>query len=140
MNLLIKKEHLHPLDDSKNIIDFIIPEIYRFFYLNLDPNILKNWDNYFNFRYNWWGENNKENVLSILVQGINSLNIYNIRENYIITINPNKNIPGTTAKLYDLCALINYGNLEMPPYPIFEKSFKQASAMTSLLFKNYTNN
>ena len=135
MNLYIKKEQFSHLDID--IIDFIMPEIYRFFYLNLNPDLLKNWDKYLNFKYNWYGEDNKNNILDILMQGINNLKIYSLDEEYIISINPNQVVSGTTAKLYDLCSLINYGNLEMPPYPIFKKSFEQASAVIDILLKDY---
>ena len=65
MNLYIEKKHISLSDID--IIDFIIPEIYRFFYLNLNPKLLKNWDSYFNSKYNWHGEDNKNNVLDILI-------------------------------------------------------------------------
>lgn len=134
MNLHIKKEQFSHL--NIDIIDFIIPEIYRFFYLNLNPDLLKNWDIYLSSNYKWERDANN-NVLNILIQGINNLKVYNLDEEYIISINPNQVVPGTTAKLYDLCSLINYGNLEMPPYPIFKKSFEQASAVIDILLRDY---
>ena len=79
MNLHIKKEQFSHLDLDIDIIDFIIPEIYRFFYLNLNPDLLKNWDIYLSSNYKWERDANN-NVLNILIQGINNLKVYNLDE------------------------------------------------------------
>ena len=38
-----------------------------------------------------------------------------------LAIDNNIFLSDINAKLYDICAFINYGNLDMPPYPIFDK-------------------
>lgn len=51
-----------------------------------------------------------------------------------------KNIPKTTAKLHDICYEINYGTLEVPPYPIFSNTFKYAKNIMKDLYKEFLNN
>ena len=138
MNLIIKQKKFNPLDIF--IIDYVIPELYRLFYLNLNPYLLKNWDEYFESIYKWEEEDTPKLTLEILLCGIKNLRLMEMGGDYIITIDSNQNMPGTTAKLYDLCSLINYGNLEMPPYPIFEDTFKQIKPIIPLLFEEYTEN
>ena len=140
MNLIINNLTQDPLEDF--IQSIIIPEIQIYFFKNISTDRLKSWDKYFETQYDWgYTLTPPESTLNILIQGINALSIKNSQNfSYTISIDSNKNMPGTTAKLYDLCSLINYGNLEMSPYPIFEDTFKQVGFTIPLLFEEYIEN
>lgn len=56
---------------------------------------------------------------------------------YEIVLNGDVKVPRTQAKLIDICSLMNYGNIEMSPYPIFEDAFKETAIMLPILFRNY---
>ena len=137
MNLIINNPSQDPLEDF--IFNNVMPEIHLNFFKNIDIDRLKLWNSYFENQYDWGPALNPPgSALDILIQGINSLKVKNSQNSsYTISIDSNKNIPGTTAKLYDLCSLINYGNLEVPPYPIFEDTFKQVGIIIPLLFEEY---
>ena len=136
MNLFIQqKNKIIDLNYFLNI--YIKPEIYKYFLNNINIDILRNWELYFKTQYKWDLGEIPQGAFDILLQGINNLQISNLGDNYTISINPNKLMPGTNAKLYDLCALINYGNLGMPPYPIFEKTFEDVANIIPILFEEY---
>lgn len=46
-----------------------------------------------------------------------------LRKTIAIRLNPNLINASKTAKLYDICKLVNYGNTSCPAYPIFTKMF-----------------
>lgn len=138
MNLIIKNPNQDILEEFIDM--FVIPEIYIYFMKNIDSRYLKIWDTYFEDKYNWGMKNTPQGAFEIMVQGITSLNCSKSHNgDYIISINPNKIMSGTNAKLYDLCALINYGCLEMSPYPIFEKTFNHVAQLLPNLFEEYVN-
>lgn len=66
-----------------------------------------------------------------------NLRCLNHSTRYIIEINPNEIAPKTSAKLIDICSLINYGNLDMPPYSIFEDTFRYIASHLSDLYNEY---
>ena len=105
-------------EDLKPFVeDIIIPACSQILYSILDRKYLENFDLYFTSKY-------KVNITSdiIIRLALKNLVIQNHQDNYQITINPNIFVPGINAKLYDLCALINYGNMELSPYSIFDET------------------
>ena len=51
---------------------------------------------------------------------------------YIIRVDPTAKLPGVDATIQDLANIINYGTLDMPSYPIFDKLFNaEAEDITS---------
>lgn len=56
---------------------------------------------------------------------------------YEIFIDPNINAPGIPAKLVDVCALVNYGNLALLPYPIFDIMIDTLGDQISSLYIKY---
>lgn len=136
MNLIIQNPNQDKLEEF--ISTFVMPEIYFQFMKNIDLRHLRLWEEYFQNSHTWDLGDIPQGAFDILFQGIKSLKIiraYN--DSYIITIDSNKIMPKTHAKLYDLCALINYGNLSMNAYPIFEKTFINVVESLPHLFKEY---
>ena len=51
---------------------------------------------------------------------------------YIIRVDPNARLEGVEATIQELANIINYGTLDMPSYPIFDKLFDaEAEELTS---------
>ena len=68
---------------------------------------------------------------------MHNLIIYNHGDIYEVAINPNTFVNGINAKLYDICALINYGNSELATYPIFDRTMDKLAEFTPLLYQEY---
>lgn len=135
MHLSIK---LNPGDRLEGFIEkFIIPEIQIQFLSNINYSLLKNWDNYFINEYKWLPGETPKSAYDIVYLGIQNLTYIRNEDLYIISINPDKKMQGTSAKLYDLCSIINHGTLSIAPYPIFEDIFIKVVPLIPKLFKKY---
>ena len=89
----------------------------------IDPNKLIAWDNYLNNQIKLKTTDNSLRLISskdILIAGSYNLIIKKSSDQYEITINPNVNIPNYYAKFIDIIKLINYGNINTQPYPIYD--------------------
>ena len=130
MRLIIENSYNEDLKSFIN--DIIIPACSQILYSIIDRKYLKHFDTYLSNKY-------KTNISSdhIIRIALKNLIIYNHQDNYQITINPNIFVPGINAKLYDLCALINYGNMEIHPYPIFDKAMEKLSSFVPMLYRKY---
>lgn len=56
----------------------------------------------------------------ILIGSTYNLVVIKDKDKYIIQLDNNINIPNTYAKFIDIVKLINYGNLALPAYPIYD--------------------
>lgn len=143
MNLLIKK-NITWQKNSKIFEYFIqerlIPEIHMLLLYELNDSFqIHKWDKYLKDSFKWNLNEYPPNVYDILLQGISSLKFKNQRDSYLIHIDYNQIIPGTSAKLYDICKIINSGTLDTSPYPIFSNVFKVLSNTQTLknLFEEF---
>ena len=114
MRLIIENSYKEDLKPFIN--DIIIPVIAQYLYAILDSKYLKIIDDYLYKKYNKYVSSKQ--IISV---ALNNMQLHKFGDNYQISINPNVVIKQIDAKLYDLCALINYGNLEVPPYNIFDQ-------------------
>ena len=122
-------------EDLKPFInEAIIPAATQIMYSIVDFDYLATFNTYLQNRY-------KTNITArrVLTLALNNLIIYNHQDTYEIAINPNTFIKEINAKLYDLCALINYGNMEIHPYPIFDKTMEKLGSFVSELYDEYMN-
>ena len=134
MNLFIEA---NPGDRLEEFIEtIVIPEIQFQILKRLDDKMLLKWDEYFK-NENIWKDKISYNAIDIIAYGANNLSYQKNGDNYIIEINPNVLLPKTFFKIDDLCRSINYGNLEIPPCPIFKDAFNDVSKRLVILFKNY---
>lgn len=140
MRLFINNPSHENLD--KFIYEYIFPEIQLIFTYNLNISRCTNWTKYFHkIDLGWITYKNHKTIIpsayEILLAGLKNLRVLNCHNHYIIEINPNEIAPKTRAKLIDICNLINYGNLEMPGYPIFENTFNEVLIHLPDLYKQY---
>lgn len=66
-------------------------------------------------------------------------NVISTRSSGLITlsINDKITIPNTHIKIEPLCRLLNYGNFDLPPYPIFDLTFDYISNHINELYILY---
>ena len=132
MKLIIK--NTEPLDLNEFIKDIIIPTAIDLFLSIIDRRRYVTWENYLQKAYN----KQSINIDKILLDSISNLEYKKIGNDYEISINPNVICSNIPAKLIDICALINYGNLSISPYPIFDIVFERLGEMISDLYIEYT--
>ena len=135
MQLSIKLDTKYNLEDF--IYLFVIPEIQTQFLSFIDHNLTDKWNEYLINEYEWASGDTPKTVHNIICQGIQNLTCFKNGSLYIISIDPNINLQGTSAKLYDLCYMVNYGSLSMSPYPIFEDTFKKVNQLIPILIEEY---
>lgn len=65
------------------------------------------------------------NVKDVLLSAIYNL-VYTKMPNgsYVISIDSNQIVPDTRAKIIEVAQLVNYGNMSVPSYPIFDEVFR----------------
>lgn len=72
------------------------------------------------------GAKRKINCLVIIRQALNNLIYKSTPTNeYIIEINPNVYLYGTKTKIVTIVKLLEYGRLDLEPYPMFRKIFDE---------------
>ena len=132
MKLIIK--NTEPLNLSEFIKDIVIPTAIDLFLSIIDRKRYSVWKQYLEKAYN----KQPIDIDRILIESISNLEYKKIGNDYEISINPNIICSYIPAKLIDICALINYGNLSISPYPIFDILFERLSEMISDLNIQYT--
>lgn len=109
MNIVVDNKYV-----TKGFISFLKKRIQMHAHSIVNIPKLKIYDEYFKIIYN-------EEISSIRLFKI-SLSHLDYKIDDIITtiyIDPNIKYPGTQIKIIDLCRIMNYGALNIPPYPIF---------------------
>lgn len=135
MHLSIK---LNPGDRLEDFIEtFVIPEIQLQFLSSINHSLLRKWDEFFLNEYEWLPGEIPKSAYDIVYVGMQNLTYVRNKDLYIISVDPDKKMQGTSAKLYDLCSVINYGTLSITPYPIFEDTFAKVAPLIPKLFKEY---
>ena len=122
----MKKIFIDKIDgiiDEYKFIVYIKGEMQSYIEHSIISNRLVPFDQYFADNEDIFSENNK--ILSakqIVLLGSQNFVIKEFPERYEIFIDKNKVMPNFNQfKIYDLCCLINDGNLELQPYPIFNE-------------------
>ena len=73
-----------------------------------------------------------------MLAGVHSLTYKKIDDEYIIYIDNNAYMPYITESIDTLCKLINYGNVELPAYPIFTDTFDYIADNFGFFFDEYS--
>lgn len=130
MNLTIKNNKEHPNIEAY-IKEWLIPSLRLYIWSKLDTRVLKNYSHIYK----------EEDLLSYIKEALYSLELIKVgypqTHQYEIRINPVVFCKAKTAKLYDICSLVNYGSLSCPAYPIFTESINFFAANFWKFFKLY---
>ena len=119
-------------DLKKFIYSVVIPRAIRLFYSRLDRKRCEPFQLYLEEKYS-----KKINLDHILSVSLKNLMVKKSGCEYIIHIDSNIKAPEIPAKLIDICALINYGNLALNPYPIFDIVMDRLSEEIPSLYTQY---
>ena len=80
----------------------------------------------------------KYTAQEIIVAGLKNMTISHNQKQSIISINNNTKVPRTDkVLLHKVCQLINYGNMELRPFPIFTYVFEYVSNNINDLYNEY---
>lgn len=81
----------------------------------------------------------KVNSYQIILSGLKNITFKKANSKVIISINESIKIPySTTTSLSALCQLIDQGNLELNPFPVFTHVFKYAKEKITDVYSQYT--
>ena len=89
------------------------------------PGLTFLWDSYLEELYQ--PAQVKPKVVQVFEAYFNNLIYEQQGTDYIIRVDPNAKIQGVEATIQELANIINYGTLDMPSYPIFDKLFDVAA-------------
>lgn len=127
MNLIFELDDLDfPVEPF--LQEKLIPEIQNYFISSINPQRLEPFDKFINDISNiqYGLPENKKRYIStydLLIACIYNLVYKKMGRQCIIEINSTKNAPNTNAKLLWIAKLVNYGNMQLAPYPIITELF-----------------
>lgn len=116
MYLTVSKESV----PDKSFMHFLINYIRVYLIEHIDKDRARAWDRYFLEDSLLSGVTLKQ----VIGESLKHLAITEFQDRFEISIKTEEKIRGSSAKLYEVCRLINYGNLSMVAYPIFTNTFK----------------
>ncbi len=82
----------------------------------------------------------KSNTVHVILQGLSHIKIEEYGSYYRLRVDENLMIPGTIIRVYDICNLVNDGNLEVQGISIFDKSFEYIRDNIKTLYALYAVN
>ena len=137
MNLIINNELFE--GKAKEFANWLIPVFQDVLKNSINKDKLINWDNYLNSERvsKRLGFNRKMSTLSILLAGSYNLKVVTNNVESRIEIDSNSIIPNSNAKFINILKLINYGNLSLSGYPIYEDTFNLLADNADELFNEF---
>ena len=124
LNIILNKKYSYIEDFLKK---WLIPSLSKY----LKSQIYKNKNLLINY--------NIDNLYRDLIEASNNIIYYHKygKNDVLIQIDPNKKNRENNAKLYDICAMVNYGSRDYPAFPIFTKTFDYFAKNFWLFFSSY---
>ena len=137
MNLIFKN-----YDKDDNILDFSkwlldkIPNIGKDL---INESKLIKWNNYINDNklIDWTFVTRQINIKDVILGSLNNLRIRDEKSEIIIDLNPNIAIPNSYTSYISIAKLINNGNVDMNPYPIYDQIFNYVSDNFEVYYQRY---
>ena len=113
------------LDLDGFISEKLIPEIQEVFPSMINDGKLISVNDFINNTLKLSPQGRWINVKDVLLSAIYNL-VYTKMPNgsYVISIDSNQIVPDTRAKIIEVAQLVNYGNMSVPSYPIFDEVFR----------------
>lgn len=137
MNLVIEDKLFD--NKAKAFAEWLIPVLRQHILKNINVNKLKSFEDYIN----------KDRISLKLgftrfmsISSIVKAALFNLVVTYdytaaTIEFDPDVTIPNSNAKFIDIVNLINYGNLSLQSYPIFDEAFNLFAENGAMLFKKF---
>lgn len=125
MRMFIKKN----AGFTENDMYTIVSQMKQYIIDNIDDKKLLLWDAY--LEDNHYNEFDGEvlTARTILTLGASCIDYTESQDYFIIKVDFSKITRKNTAKLYDICKMINFGTLQMKAYPIFTDTFNYFSKL-----------
>lgn len=114
MRLVIEENDLINI----KFIKWLVKRIKKLIILKCNSRKLSSIQNYVD-NNNPFNTPNKISINRIILQASQNIIFYKHKSYFYIMINPIIRAQGMDLKLEDVCKFINYGNFEMPGYPLF---------------------
>ena len=137
MNLIFKN-----YDKDDNILDFskwLLDKIPNIGKELINESKLIKWNNYINDNklINWTFVTRQVNIKDVILGSLNNLRIRDEKSEIIIDLNPNTTIPNSYTSYISIAKLINKGNVDMNPYPIYDQIFNYVSDNFEVYYQRY---
>ena len=116
MRLVISKDTVQDIQFLKFLIDYIKVYLME----HIDQNKEKAWNQYFSLSNDLSGATLRQ----VVGESLKYITVTEYQQSFEITIKTEEKLRGTNAKLYEVCKLINYGNLSIIGYPIYTDTFR----------------
>ena len=114
MDLIIDKSE----SDLKPFCQYLISKMQSYMKTSIDDKQLIRFDSYLNNNDILHGRYIQ--VKNILIGSTYHLIVNEYEDYYKISVDPDAIIPNTYAKFIDIIKLVNFGNLMLAPYPIYD--------------------
>lgn len=112
------------LDLDGFIAEKLIPEIQEVFPSMINDGKLISVNDFVNNTLKLSPQGRWINVKDVLLSAIYNLIYTEMPDgSYVISIDSNQIVPDTRAKIIEVAQLVNYGNMSVPSYPIFDEVF-----------------
>ena len=112
------------LDLDGFISERLIPEIQEVFSSMINDGKLISVNDFVNNTLKLSPQGRWINVKDVLLSAIYNLVYTEMPDgSYVISIDSNQIVPDTRAKIIEVAQLVNYGNMSVPSYPIFDEVF-----------------
>lgn len=112
------------LDLDGFISEKLIPEIQEIFPSMINDGKLISVNDFVNNTLKLSPQGRWINVKDVLLSAIYNLTYTEMPDgSYVISIDSNQIVPDTRAKIIEVAQLVNYGNMSVPSYPIFDEVF-----------------
>lgn len=112
------------LDLDGFIAEKLIPEIQGVFPSMINDGKLISVNDFVNNTLKLSPQGRWINVKDVLLSAIYNLVYTEMPDgSYVISIDSNQIVPDTRAKIIEVAQLVNYGNMSVPSYPIFDEVF-----------------
>ena len=124
---------------DRSFINWLCIQIRNNVLSTLNTKKLINWDEYFNSE-SVYKSIYKKKIFTrdIIIAGISNLYYQTTEDGFWISINPNILTPGLDRiKLISVCKLINFGNRQIPGYPIFTNTFQDIANNINTYVERY---
>ena len=136
--------YLHITNEAKLDLDafckWLIPNMKQYLQINIDEKKLIRFNDYINnnIRINNLNTSGYPlNPYNILVKSADYLVVKKLNNQYIIALDETAYIPNTQIHIIDIIKLINYGNIELVAYPIYNELMEWFADNITVLYNRY---
>ena len=121
MQLVIENPENKNLD---SFCEWLIPKIGEALYSNMQGKKFILFNKYINDHdiVKWILGKRPISCYEVIKLWLYYLDYYRTNNSYIIKVDNNINIPNSNTRIISICNLINYGNISLNSYPIFDKA------------------